>query len=1028
MTRESVLQLISGKLHNIQFDEAGPILRGEYKFNEAKVGIFYVDFSTQALSSDLDEYLENYISSDYYNNPGYLQWNYYLIFLRDVEVDKMVKSTIEKNDTYARKFILSSDELKRYFEYESSDQEVDTDIISIWKEKLASVELNEVYDNSPYSEAVPRFILGEVNKEPVEVVIDQPADSFLIEKLTTINFTDEYRPYPTQRSFTFGAANLIKGVNGSGKTSLLEGIELVITGKNYKDYSSNEKNNCITSVYNDDEQLSDSYTPLDNAKYRKRDVLWYASGYKTGNELFRAFNKYNFYDSDAAYHLSYDSDIKSLTQYLSSIALGSEFIRIQDRVRGFYERLSKELRDRNNIYRDEDTNLKRAEESLQSFQNSSTALASFSSFVGQAKAVNWLGILPIAFDNDSGLFASHYASIKSEFDSLNPLSASVHITDLKTWKQELEAIKQSILNYNQSREAISKLRQSIDQRTDIFKDDSFKLQFLRQAEKYYKNTRSFELPGLDERIEAIESSIHKLDRSIDLFDEIKSSSVFSADEQYLVYKKRITDERESVKQESIRIKDQIEGLKANLTKLEGIITEIKSLGKEFILNNAQAEACPLCETKYPFEDLKNRIDKVSIAIIGSELISQLDDQLSECNKKIENYDVLINDVVKLEKAITILKPLTGYSTIKLQEIKLEFEQNAILLAQQKIDLITYSELKTTLGQDGLNESQFQVDKSNIETHFPGLSFGIQAKDMFLDTLKNLDEKVTGFTSLNSADKQEAKDIEIRFMDSVKRFTGTENFESVQRLLEFRKTTLEKGIEYFDSIGKLIAFAETESINEVFQKINRLNGEYEKYKKSVSDEKEMTLSKQIIAEATEKLDALKPEIEKINAGLAILNDILTNYSETKILSEFIKNNEEQIQGIFEKIHSPKEFSKIIFNYSANTVLLKRKISEQDVPLTKISTGQRAALSLSIFLALNKKLKRGPNLVLFDDPVSYTDDLNILSFLDYLREIVIHENRQIIFATANPKLANLFTKKFGFLDETEFKTFHLQREIS
>ena len=108
-----------------------------------------------------------------------------------------------------------------------------------------------------------------------------------------------------------------------------------------------------------------------------------------------------------------------------------------------------------------------------------------------------------------------------------------------------------------------------------------------------------------------------------------------------------------------------------------------------------------------------------------------------------------------------------------------------------------------------------------------------------------------------------------------------------------------------------------------------------------------------------------------------------------------------------------------------MLLKRRVDDTDVPLNKISTGQRSALALSIFLALNKKLKHGPNLILFDDPVTYTDDLNILSFLDYLREIILHEKRQVVFATANQKLAGLFEKKFAFLGDTEFKKFHFER---
>jgi len=54
----------------------------------------------------------------------------------------------------------------------------------------------------------------------------------------------------------------------------------------------------------------------------------------------------------------------------------------------------------------------------------------------------------------------------------------------------------------------------------------------------------------------------------------------------------------------------------------------------------------------------------------------------------------------------------------------------------------------------------------------------------------------------------------------------------------------------------------------------------------------------------------------------------------------------------------------------------------------------------------------------------DDLNSLSFLDYLRETVRGE-RQIFFATANDKFASLFERKFDFLGD-EFRRLDLSRE--
>lgn len=144
-----------------------------------------------------------------------------------------------------------------------------------------------------------------------------------------------------------------------------------------------------------------------------------------------------------------------------------------------------------------------------------------------------------------------------------------------------------------------------------------------------------------------------------------------------------------------------------------------------------------------------------------------------------------------------------------------------------------------------------------------------------------------------------------------------------------------------------------------------------------------------------------------------------------MGDFIEKNKKEIQEIFQNIHSPKEFAQITFSESQNSVLLKRRVDGTEVPINKISAGQRSALALSIFLALNKKLKNGPKLILFDEPVTYTDDLNILAFLDYLREMIIRENRQVVFATANQKLAGLFEKKFAFLGAENFRKFHFER---
>jgi energy-coupling factor transporter ATP-binding protein EcfA2 len=123
-----------------------------------------------------------------------------------------------------------------------------------------------------------------------------------------------------------------------------------------------------------------------------------------------------------------------------------------------------------------------------------------------------------------------------------------------------------------------------------------------------------------------------------------------------------------------------------------------------------------------------------------------------------------------------------------------------------------------------------------------------------------------------------------------------------------------------------------------------------------------------------------------------------------------------------MHSPNEFKEI--KLENNKINLVPFVGEPR-DLNEISTGQRTALAVSIFLSLNKKLSKGPDVIFFDDPVTYVDDLNTLSFLDYLRQIVLQTNRQLFFSTANNDLAFLFKKKFEFLGQADFKDIPLER---
>jgi exonuclease SbcC len=134
-----------------------------------------------------------------------------------------------------------------------------------------------------------------------------------------------------------------------------------------------------------------------------------------------------------------------------------------------------------------------------------------------------------------------------------------------------------------------------------------------------------------------------------------------------------------------------------------------------------------------------------------------------------------------------------------------------------------------------------------------------------------------------------------------------------------------------------------------------------------------------------------------------------------VQNFLEENLQEIVRVFRMVHAPREFSHLEFDSITGALRLVRRVGQTRSGVTEISSGQRAALSLSIFLVLNGKLSNGPPFIILDDPIAHVDDLNILSFFDYLRELIISGNRQLFFATASEKVANLYRKKFDFLKD-------------
>src|SRR6185437_9597933 len=190
-----------------------------------------------------------------------------------------------------------------------------------------------------YTAAVEAFIH---NPTPKAATASYTATSARQEDIQTIDkliLHPSFRTFPQQRHFTFRKANLLTGSNGAGKTSLLEAIELIVCGNTYRNSDAGHKDRCVEAYINHNLVRAEFCTPSRTEKYRNRDFDWYNSQYARSNFVYTSFNRFNFYNTDAAYEFSRGASEDDIKKALLNLILGPEYTYIQDRMKGFHDRI-----------------------------------------------------------------------------------------------------------------------------------------------------------------------------------------------------------------------------------------------------------------------------------------------------------------------------------------------------------------------------------------------------------------------------------------------------------------------------------------------------------------------------------------------------------------------------------------------------------------------------------------------------------------------------------------------------------------
>lgn len=993
--------------------------------------IVYVDQSENWLKEDFIENIEASLKDDYYKSLGSIQWNYYYAFISkkgQIESHLSLKKEVESNPLYARKLIMTEGEfhdwlsIRDRFKSESTD-ELTKNLSSVWNEQLEKNKLDFIVGEQPRNKSIQDFLNGLPFKgsDFRDTGSTKLGPALKTSHLKSINL-EKYRKYPMLNgNGTFQKVNLITGPNGHGKTSLLEAIELVICGNSMRNSNDEENDNKLKEI-----KISAQFTEMakslefkpyyDNqTRYKGLDKFWYNTITSKNQKaaLFKRFNRYNFFDSDSSFRLS-SSDPKDIKDAFDDIALGTEVNELEDRINKYQSDFSVEERKlsfRKDALSDEIRSLNSQLKEISKIDVSPDEI--LEELLKASRPLAW----GKDYFSNSGSVRSEIAKIKSTILNLRSGLYWLARISFGSVKKELDNLEKLKLNIDKAKSRIETQNEEIKNQTRELKHIGMVIQEVERLKTYHEHPNLDQLNGIDELISSLKTSVDKGRTIKSILATLNKKKLLSISGTFIESKRNLSSSIIRFQKQLDNNKYELEEATQQLDKLEQIIGEIKAKGKEYLHLHQNAEECPLCNSSFANDELTKRILDIRSSIGKGVRHKNLLDDISVCEKEIKKLISLQKELQNFERALNQFYEDKAYETLPNQKLLKRLEQGINGLDDEVIKLEKANQIKASFDASNLTQADFNSTVKKLKDKVESAPNNLKETK---DLISSLNDKKSALETSLETKREKVED------DSI---SITESLESVglDKYIDLRKRikSVENAISQFQELKDQIKISNSSDVSEIETVIDTVSVLSEKYfdlkLKKESNLKTLEKSNVRKSKLEEELKEIKPKLKKASTAISVLENIFKDYSKQSFIKEFIDENQKRIVEVFKAIHSPREFKDVSF---INEQIKLTKLDDTKVSIFEISTGQRSALALSIFLTLNEKLKNGPNLILLDDPVSYVDDLNSLSFLDYLRELSINSDRQIFFATANDNLAYLFRKKFEFMGD-DFKEISLAR---
>ena len=1027
--REALSHLLVG-LHDV--DDS--VVRGEKKLGEQTYAVAYVDFADDVVdrSLHLRDFQERILADDFFDTPGDLRWNKYLYFVAGPNSKSnpqfaAAKAAIEADKDYARKRVVSQDDLESLLGgpklFEAAEHGSTYDVLTDWRQRLSAAGLELLLDaptpRTAVVEKIAQRAAGAALNGKQQMKELNAADTPLATaKLLSLNIAS-FRPIHNGKTYDFGDVTLLVGANGSGKTSLLEAVEYFYCGNNRRSTTVGPvrlKGKLLPNAGGSTFELSSTG---EGPRIKARNLAWYNRKEHNVADIVDSFSLYNFLDTDAAYRLSGNLKPDDITTELSRLLVGSSAATTFDylqKIRADVDKAWDKAQRRAEVLQAELTVFERRLKELQS--KPSTAKTLTDAYRAALAGLGWKR--PAEASVPTPKEGQELLAALAHVQALVSLGGAARtIKDVERRAAQLEAAVRN------SKPVDTQLAGSLEHEKQLI----LKMEVLEANVKNLNRWIAYESAGFHDVRRRFKSAREVSEHLVTRLGSLVAGDLPQVPQQYatLQLQDAVQAAREAATSAHARVTRAQQALDLHgraASARAAAAAKLKDAAKEALKSSNNPDMCPVCRTVHVSGALMHLIEELTSGPETTQEVEALAESLrlageeaSEARRWAGAVELCQKFAAQLQLNGTtpeeVLEELVG---LREQVNQAQLELQRVIKEGQDLGSAGFSSNEADLVW-GRIAGLFELESSSLTADIASGERWRQS-DAVEETRKVLGECRRNIGGFVESIRGFARSV---VLDGwVTRVEPSGTFASLVALRdEFLAATSNAA-----GLRSYLALEDDVPLVEVQARIAAVASAFKQADEASRSESESS---------TEQRD-LPKKIRDLNLSLAkhrgegkalleagkVLDDLIENASLENATREALDAIGGQINEVFSRIHAPREYEYV----GSPNVLLRTADGHDPRTLDEVSTGQRAAFALSIFLARNRTAGAAPPVLLIDDPIAHIDDLNALSFLDYLRDLAVNSGRQIFFATADTRVASLFSKKFSFLGES-FKTIHLVR---